>query len=400
MTMQGADMNHTTDPETVFRILKPTELDRLADDGYQRRRDGDLARITAASQGRQSSRRRRPSTYRVIAGAAACAVATAGIVIVSTGHEGHRAGTRQPAAAAPAVLDARTFLLASAQTAEKTPVTTGRYWYTRERRTEWTSTLMSPVSKTKKPPKKPKKVTLSSTASIATTEDSWIARGGHDRSQTILGIDTKTTLSPADEATWKAMGSPALDPGIPSTPLMSSYDIPLHFQIGNKQVTMDELATLPTDASRLEAELKRRYEADLRAPGYLAELKSINSKPASFATVVWDTAENLLAGPITPGTRAALYRLLAEQPGIKLLGTATDTSGRHGVALTMSGGSPGFTLDTGPTTTQDHLIIDPRSAQLLAFESYALDSSGRTGRRVLSSTYSLMGWTNNLGGRP
>ena len=70
---------------------------------------------------------------------------------------------------------------------------------------------------------------------------------------------------------------------------MSNYDIPLHFQIGNKQVTMDELAKLPTDTSRLETELKRRYEADLRAPGYLAELKSINSKPASFATVVWDT---------------------------------------------------------------------------------------------------------------
>src|SRR5258708_40338528 len=105
-------------------------------------------------------------------------------------------------------------------------------------------------------------VSLQPVAAIATTEASWIARGGHDRSRTILGIDTKTTLSPADEATLKAMGSPPLDSGIPSTPLMSNYDIPLHFQIGNKQGTMDELAKLPTDASRLEAELKRRNEAD------------------------------------------------------------------------------------------------------------------------------------------
>jgi hypothetical protein len=385
----------TADPETVFRALKPAQHGRLADESYQRRRDGDLARITATSRGRQSSRSRRPSTSRIIAGALACGVATAGIVIVTTGDDGHRAGTRKPAVATSAVLDARTFLLASAQTAEKTPLTTGRYWYTQERTTQWTRTLWLPTSKGSK--KKPKTAALSATASTAATEDSWIASGGHDRSRTIIGIDAKTIIAPADEAVWKAAGSPSLSPGVPSTPLVSNYDIPLHFQIGNQQVTMAVLAKLPTNADRLEAELRRRYQADLREPGYRAQLKAVKSEPATFAEVVWGTAQDLLAGPITPGTRAALYRVLAEQPGIKLLGPATDTSGRHGIALAMSEGSPGF---SGPNRTQDRLIIDPRSARLLARESYARDSNGQPGQRVQSSTFPAMGWTNKLGVRP
>jgi hypothetical protein len=207
-------------------------------------------------------------------------------------------------------------------------------------------------------------------------------------------------MTPADEAVWKAAGSPSLSPGVPSTPLVSNYDIPLHFQIGNQQVTMAVLAKLPTNADQLEAELRRRYQADLREPGYRAELKAAKAEPASFAEVVWQTAWDLLAGPITPGTRAALYRVLAEQPGIKLLGSTTDASGRHGTALAMIKSSAEMNSDTGPTTIQDRLIIDPKSARLLAHESYTLDSNGQPGQRMESTTYSATGWTNKLGVRP
>lgn len=59
-----------------------------------------------------------------------------------------------------------------------------------------------------------------------------------------------------------------------------------------------------------------------------------------------------------PAVRAALYRVLADIPGIQLLGTVRDHNGRPGtgVAITASG-------------EQHELILDPNSSQLLGEQS-------------------------------
>jgi hypothetical protein len=407
-------MTRKIDSDAVFRALKPEPLDRLAEDGYARNRDRDLARITAVSQESSAIRRRSVFVFRPVVGAALAACVAAGAVIaVSAGND--TPGRRE--IAAPPVTDftsARSFLLASAQIAEKAPAKTGAFWYTRTRQTMWTSNYFA-ETKTNKPPTmvrnprtgklvpKPgdfKKIDLSSPGSMASTEEAWTGRGSGAR--TIIGIDVQVALSLADQATWKALGSPSLDVGIPMKPKTTDYTRTTHYAIGNKQLTMAELAALPTSTGGLEAVLRRRYEADVNNPRNKAELQSIHVQPASFGEWVWFTAQDLLVEPITPGTRAALYRVLAKQPNVKTVGKVTDSLGRPGIGLILVGPQPkGFVPGVGPAKTQARLVIDPRTAQLLDNETYALDGDGRPAARPAQSTaYQAMGWTSRLNERP
>jgi hypothetical protein len=137
--------------------------------------------------------------------------------------------------------------------------------------------------------------------------------------------------------------------------------------------------TLPTDATALEAELRRRWKADVRDSKYPLQ--------DSFEQSVFGLAQGL-DGPMKPGTRAAFYRVLAKLPGLKLGGKVTDQTGRAGMAVDSPGGKGAPTI---------RLIIDPATGQLLAQESY---EQGATGTPVLSMVYLSTGWVKKLGARP
>jgi hypothetical protein len=107
-----------------------------------------------------------------------------------------------------------------------------------------------------------------------------------------------------------------------------------------------------------------------------------------FTEYVWDAAETLLDGPITPTTRAALYQVLAEQPGITSLGEVNDPLGRTGVALTHTLRSVGWKAEF-------RLIVDDDSAALLAYQLQPNDRS--TPRTQLA--YIAQGWVDYLGDR-
>lgn len=388
MTTEGTDMKHAPDAEKVFRVLKPAELDRLADEGYARHRDSDLARISMTSP--IGHRRRRLVLPRFLAAALVAGVAASAVVIVSAQHDDPRPTASRGATATPSTLDARSFLLASAETAEKAPARTGNYWYTRERTTQWTTQAWTL--------KGSKTLHLSSPGVFASTQETWLGRGPHTR--TIIGIDTKTTIAPADQAKWKAFGPATLELGIPSKPKVSDYNMQMHLQIGNKQVTMAELAKLPTTEKGLEAELRRRYRADMDDPYEKSQLKAIHSKPPTFVDSIWGTAQDLLAGPISPGTRAALYRVLADQPEIKMIGTVTDSLGRRGVALAVDHAPHKLSPNRTIPGSQERLVIDPQSAQLLEHASYRLNANGQVEQIAQSDAYQAMGWTNKIDQRP
>jgi hypothetical protein len=135
---------------------------------------------------------------------------------------------------------------------------------------------------------------------------------------------------------------------------VNNYDIPIRYMIGSEQITMDRLRKLPTGTARLETELWRRWRA-----GRIAK-----TDMDGFTSFVWTTAQDLLAGPITPGTKAALYRVLAKQPGIEYVGSVRDRLGRPGVALAM----PVSASNGGGQSRQ---IIDTRTGRLLAYEVVA-----------------------------
>ncbi|MGI5321749.1 CU044_5270 family protein [Actinomadura nitritigenes] len=383
----GEKMN---DADTAFRALKPAALDELAAETHDRVRDAELVRIMRTSAGpapvtRAVTRRsRRP--LLLAAGVAAAAVAVAGGVAVTGGDGGHEGRHTPPAQSSP--VDARTFLLASARTAERAPARPGRYWYTDEvtyehhtkaeagglrklqEKTRAARGAKSPAPGAKTAVKAP-----GFAYTVVTGQESWLSRTGRDRSRTITGIGARTSFpTAADQAAWRRAGSPDLlvmygRGGV------NNYDGPLRYQIGDVQVTTADLLKLPVTADALGAEMRRRHDADARK----------RSGVGSYADYLWWTAQDLLAGPITPGTKAALYRLLADQSGIRAEGTVTDRAGRRGVAVSRAEG-----------TGHRRLIIDPETAELLADEYF-----GGTGSTpFLSMTYKAMGWVDSLNDRP
>jgi hypothetical protein len=102
---------------------------------------------------------------------------------------------------------------------------------------------------------------------------------------------------------------------------------------------------------------------------------------------VFTWAGALLGGPVTPATRAALYRLLADQPGVQVFSGVTDPLGRTGVAI---GDGTGM-----------YLLIDSRTGAMLASTTAPVHSglkiaATRAGTEVILKS----GWTPSLGTLP
>jgi hypothetical protein len=76
---------------------------------------------------------------------------------------------------------------------------------------------------------------------------------------------------------------------------------------------------------------------------------------------LWNETPNLLAEwPLTPRTRAAAYRMLADLPGIRSIGRVTDPLGRPGVAVARTEHDQGF------GTVERQLVFDPETSAFLA----------------------------------
>ncbi|MFI6317767.1 CU044_5270 family protein [Nonomuraea sp. NPDC050556] len=320
-------------------------------------------------------RGRRARRTRAMAGSiAATALASAAVVVVLGTGGVSPAGTPMstaPTASAPLTadgsLDARSVLLAAAETAAREPVTSGSYWYTRERTSQPVHYL-------------PRREKIPFSATVASTQESWYASDKGAPSRTVTGQNAKVIFaSPADETKWKHLGSPPLAQEKSST---NDYDVQLFHLIGNHRFTAQRLLELPTNKDRLESRLRRLFDEESRSDWWPA-------KP-EFTEYVWSAAQDLLAGPISPGTRAALYRVLAELPAIKSLGEVTDPLGRTGIALSLT------TADKGDGAGESRLIVDDDTAELLCRE-IRLQGQSAPSSQV---TYEDMGWVSGLGERP
>ncbi|MGI5286706.1 CU044_5270 family protein [Nonomuraea polychroma] len=289
----------------------------------------------------------------------------------------HSGNSSQPShSLRPRSLDARSVLLAAAETAAREPATSGHYWYTRQR----TSQPVRYLPKTGKKLGKPKREKIPFSATVASTQDSWYASDKGAPSRTVTGQNPEVTFaSPEDEAKWKQLGSPALPQEKPST---NDYDMQLLFHIGTHRFTVQQLLELPTTKDDLESQLRRLLNEE--SPSDWG-----SGKP-EFTDYVWWTAQDLLAGPISPGTRSALYRLLAEQPAIKSLGEVTDRLGRSGIALTLTAAGE------GDGEGESRLVVDDDTAELLSHE---FRPQGQPAP-ALQVTYEDMGWVDSLGERP
>ncbi|MET7999689.1 hypothetical protein [Nonomuraea glycinis] len=408
-TPEEEDMNDRT-----FAQLKPQGLDELTEEAYQRRRSADLAAAFAAPPAPVARiRRGRPL---ILAGALAAGVAATAVVVVPGLRDSGTPPQAAPTTLSPTAsstrpaqsrkLDAHTVLLAAAESATRTPADSGRYWYVRDRtvqrlhnvESEYVAKVNALVKEYKqrqeelqdKPDElkaaerklnrevtKLKSETLPYNAYLSDTWESWRPRESGMKHRTERGREKEISFaSPADEEMWRQAGSPELRPKDAGSP-EDNDDIERVLSISNPTLNMRNVDELPTERKALESRLRQFYR---QQPGVKED----------FSVYLWQTSVDLLGAPITPGTREALFRVLAGQRDIVSQGEVTDTAGRAGAAL--------MTKETTPEgeRIEYRLIIDPDSAELLQYEVAEADKPASLLRVTLEET----GWVDRIGERP
>ncbi|MEU7838622.1 MULTISPECIES: CU044_5270 family protein [unclassified Nonomuraea] len=198
-----------------------------------------------------------------------------------------------------------------------------------------------------------------------TGEVLWVSRKGETRLE--LKPVTTVPLTPADKRAWKEAGSLRLCNSTRGCTLGRVFFTPFDPK------KLEPVGQLPTDAKALKAELLKQYPADGRD----------TQEAWLWAASRW----LLLDVPSTPGTRAAVYRMLAGLPQVKVTDGVKDDEGRAGVALLL--GDP----------LQQQIIIDRDSGDLLAVQSKMLRSDGKQatfpiGRTFESLLVERLGWTD------
>jgi hypothetical protein len=374
--------------DEVVAGLEPAMLNSLAEDCYRRNRHDDLSMI-AAGRHRAGSRartnpvnafkRRRPVLVGGIV-AVGAAAAVAAVVALPGGKAAptHAAApaaspTRTAAASGPSASapSARAVLLASATVAARSPAAFGTYWYVSERDFE-PSIAVSHGGK--------KNLSFFG-ASYAETEESWT---GQNQARTIVDESLAFSFaSAADRARWVAAGKPPLSSAAgfgPRGPATSDYSMTLHWGVDNYQFSLAGIRALPSTAKALSETLRNMWahEPDKE--------DAVGLTDPTYAEYVAAWADALLTAPSRPGTRAAIYRLLAEQPGLSITPGVTDPLGRVGIAIGAGGG--------------DYLIIQPGTAELLAYTSHPVRADSAMPASDGVEVYQHFGWSNQLGVRP
>lgn len=137
------------------------------------------------------------------------------------------------------------------------------------------------------------------------------------------------------------------------------------FGIGHTPLSARELQALPASPARLEALILRGSSTD----------------PGAAESYLFQVTPSLLAMPVTPAVRAALYRMLAALPDVRSLGQVKDAAGHSGAAVALTGrfqrcGGYGQELSQGDRTgyrfssctVQQRLVIDLHTGLPLAQE--------------------------------
>ncbi|MES9536679.1 CU044_5270 family protein [Actinomadura sp. NPDC000600] len=382
----------------VINALKPAMVAELADAAYARRPDMAQvrARAGASTVNPRLVRERRPARRLALATGATAVVASTAVLAAGALSGGHGGGTGQNGTSST-----RTFLLASAQTAAKQPATHGACWYTRTRGWQY---LMPFKPGPGKPTPAGKPRTFQ--AQIASSSENWVCTqpgGTGMRFRTHGPLDIQVSFpTKKDEAAWKAAGAPPLmlngGGTTASKPSTVTYDKPTHKayeykvshlvnpDIGSHEIEWTAIATLPATKSGLESYLRKLWQQDRKggANGYVA--------PADFGMYVFESAADLLMAPTTPGTRAALYRILADYPSVHVTGRTSDRKGRPGVAITAQ----------NPDGVIERLVIDPATARLLDHETRPGNRPGTPGAHAVSGhgATERQGWVNKIGDIP
>lgn len=189
------------------------------------------------------------------------------------------------------------------------------------------------------------------TTTFGITEQSWTNASGTDQARSMSGLPR---FSPAAEQVVNAVMGPGflsrLETGPPDTGSLQKASSPT------------AVGDLPTDPTKLTPVL---------ANGALGTGQSIANGPVA----VFERAARLLVGPtsgMTPALASALFQVMADQPGAKLLGRVADHNGQPGEGVALENAVP-----TTGVRALSEVIVDPQRGRVLEVD-YATPPSTRT----------------------
>jgi hypothetical protein len=199
------------------------------------------------------------------------------------------------------------------------------------------------------------------------TIDTWVAPDGSGRQRIVVAAPH--LLYPADQSAWEAAGSPnygvqsagVFDTKFPSTTRIGG---PLIEEVnGENYLAYPDDSKIPTDPSALKQYLNR-YDH--------------NSGPATTFLIAGD----LLQEGASPALRSALFQVIEQLPGVKVLGPTKDEAGRPGL---------GIALDVG-TGDRSVLVFNTKTSAVLGLKSLVGPSASVYGVPVPEGTQA--GFTN------
>ena len=290
-------------------------------------------RVLAAQHGDRPAPRR---SFAVPALIGAVAVAAAAIVVITSITPGVPVSS-----AAAAVLDQ-----AAAAAARQKPLVLGpgEYLYTETRSLSHSTVEVRP------------KVLFY--PEYVYTDQSWLTRQG-------LGKRVSTVVSPVTFAdgtrkVWIEAGKPKV---YDKRPAVNWYTVPKPESDsgaslpGDVAFPLENASHLPTDPAALAQAIQQHNTG-------LSDVNADVDEPSSPAGTFYAAMLILSEDPVgaTPALRSALFKVMAEQPGIKLLGRTKTRSGRTGIGL-----------QTSPEDSMgdvSKVIIDPASGQILEYDDY------------------------------
>jgi hypothetical protein len=288
------------------------------------------ARTRGGRVGLTGVRRGRPW---LVAGLAAVAMGVLAAVLVAM-----VPGPTGPQSAAAAVLEE-----AAAAAGQQPVLPPGQYRYT-ETQTQVHQGLYE---------SKPTGAEEVATAASGETDQSWAGSDGS--AHRLLTVGARRYPSAADRAVWIAALTAQLE--VQMTAWMDT---------GKTQTTVPliDVANLPTDPSTLAAMIAAN-DLPVSPPRTGGSRGGAAQTIVSFVLSdgrhysVFEGAAALLIGStsgMTPALASALFKVMAAQPGVELLGTVTDHDGQQG---------QGLGLPTAGSTQVSEVIVDADSGQLL-----------------------------------
>jgi hypothetical protein len=188
------------------------------------------------------------------------------------------------------------------------------------------------------------------------TDQSWLTQQGAGKEVRI--VVSPVTFAHGTRRVWIEAGKPKIYDHNPTVVLLTGGES--ESSTTSQPYTglpLDNLAHLPTDPAALARDIEHHKTglADINA-----DVDAPSSPAGIFYAAMLILSDKSVGG--TPALRSALFKVMAEQPGIKLLGRTRTRSGRTGIGLQTPPDRDGNFVK---------VIIDPASGQVLEYDDYS-----------------------------